>query len=108
MSDGIYIAYVGAHEIDRCDMLAMAQAMCVLKAPRGAEASLRKVRHEPSGDEWVAHREGHGWHWTKVNANRLAARSRFAAEARQDSAGRRRDPDPERWPTLPPRADIDG
>jgi len=103
-----YIATVGAREVYRGDLLSVAQAMCLLQAPRGAEESLHKVRHEPSGEEWIAHRDGRQWHWVKVNAHRPAARGRFAAEARRDAASPRRAPDPERWPPLRPRADIDG
>lgn len=85
-----FVAIVGAHVVGRSDQLVVAQSKCVLNAPRGAERSLHQVANEVTGERWIGHKQpDQTWRWTKVGA----------------TAPR---PDPERWPTLRRRADIDG
>lgn len=90
MSAEPFLAIVGAHVVGRSDQLVVAQSYCVLRCPRGAESSLHQVANEDTGERWIGHRQpDRSWRWTKVGA--VAPR-----------------PDPERWPTLRPRADLDG
>lgn len=90
MSAGVFIACVGSMEVYRGDDLMLAQTYCVLKTPEAARQSLHTVRHEPSGDQWIGRLgEDRNWHWTKVNANRPAARQRFADAAVKEDLGLR-------------------
>lgn len=86
-----FVVLVGNREVYRGDNLPMAQAHCVLDAPRGAEQSLHMVKNDATGEEWVGHRQFDGsWIWTRVGKPP------------------QRQVDPDDWPEPPNRKDIYG
>lgn len=71
-------AMVGGRLVGESWSLAMAQAYCMLNAPRGTEKSLKIVRHSETNETWVRQADGS---WRRTDQPRPARRQRFASEA---------------------------
>lgn len=71
-------ALSGGKVVGEARTLVVAQSHAVLNAPRGAEQSLKIVRHEVTGETHVRQADGS---WRRTDQPKSARRARFAAEA---------------------------